>query len=77
MAQIHLSYYTGNNSYSEGEEVEQDILNYISSNGPEQYSSIFEKDDRWTVFYHLTDIRKSLLSWYPFDKQFGNMSRGK
>lgn len=68
MAQIHLSYYTGNNFYSEGEDVEQDILNYISSNGPEQYSSIFEKDDRWTVFYHMTDIRKALLSWYPFNK---------
>lgn len=68
MARIDLTYYTGNNSYTEGKQVEQDIFNYVSNKNPEQYASIFDEDDRWTVFYHLTDMRKALLSWYPFEE---------
>lgn len=66
MAQIHLAYYKGKDIYTEGKDVEQDILNYVTAHNETEYSEIIKSDDRWTVFYHLTDIRKALLSWYPF-----------
>lgn len=68
MAKLHLDYFTGKEQYSEGSLVEQDILQYVKTYPANEFSKIFEKDSRWTVFYHLTDIRKGLLAWYPFKK---------
>ena len=62
---INLQYYEGEDKYSGGS-AECRILQYIVDNEPEQYSDVFEKDDEWAVFYHLTQIRKNLLNWYGF-----------
>ena len=67
MAKIHLTYYKGEDNYTEGLEVERDILHYVIEHNESEYSDIIKNDNRWTVFYHLTDMRKALLSWYPFD----------
>lgn len=68
MANIFMEYYTGKEQYSEGNDVERDILKYIKNNKNNEYNNVFESDNRWTVFYHLTDIRRGLLEWYPFSK---------
>lgn len=67
MAKIHLTYYKGEDNYTEGLEVERDILHYVIEHNESEYSDIIKNDNRWTVFYHLTDMRKALLGWYPFD----------
>lgn len=69
MAKICMDYYTGKYEYSEGNDVEQDILNYVTKYKEIDYPKIIGNDSRWTVFYHLSDIRKALLSWYPFKKE--------
>lgn len=66
MANLINDYYKTKYKYSEGEKVEKDLYKYISDNV--NFDKIIKNDDRWTVFYHLTDIRKGILSWYPFDK---------
>lgn len=68
MAKLHWDYFTGEEQYSEGSAVEKDILNYVKTYPADEYSKIFENDSRWTVFYHLTDIRRALLAWYPFSE---------
>lgn len=64
---LNLKYYNGEDKYSDGD-VENDIIKYIEKNSNEEYESIFNKDIRWPVYYHLSPIRQNILSWYPFDK---------
>lgn len=49
------------------------LLAYIHKNAvkksiseSEDYSWVLESDKSWNIFYHLCDIRKSILSWYNF-----------
>ena len=68
MAKIIENFNKSKYTYSEGFDVEQDLYNYILNSKSNDYNTVFKKDKRWTVFYHLTDIRKGILAWYPFDK---------
>lgn len=42
------------------------ILEAIQSNQKEDYSGVLEKNHSWWIFYHLSDMRTSLLNWYDF-----------
>ena len=68
MAQLIKKYNKTKFQYSEGEQVEKDLYNYIKDRSSDEYEDILGEDDRWTVFYHLSDIRKGILTWYPFNK---------
>lgn len=46
--------------------LDQDIRNYIGQYKREEYDQAIANDDRWEVFFHLSDLRQSLLSWYEF-----------
>ena len=48
---------------------EEDILEYIKREETDHYEEIFKKDNRWEVFYHLSQMRTSLLNWYEFEKE--------
>ena len=65
---VTINYVNKNNKkiYTEGEKVEKDLYYYIKRK--KNYLDIISEDDRWTVFYHLTELRKGILSWYPFKK---------
>ncbi|MCR4637563.1 MAG: methyltransferase domain-containing protein [Butyrivibrio sp.] len=67
MADINYDYYDGNDYYSDGDEVENKILEYIDKHEPEDFEEIFAEDKNLPVFYHLSDTRQSLLNWYDFD----------
>ena len=60
---LDFSVYTGNDCYSDGS-VEDELLAIVKQ-GKEKEA--LEKDNRWPVFYHLSPMRKNLLSWYPFE----------
>lgn len=45
---------------------EQVIYNYISEHQGENYDDIISKDDKWEVFYHLSEMRRALFNWYDF-----------
>lgn len=62
---VNYDFYTGNDTYCDGE-VEKDIINYLKEYGENEYKTIFSKDISWPVFYHITPIRKNILNWYPF-----------
>ena len=47
--------------------VEQDICKYIAENKDETYDDVLEKEYRWKVFYHFSEMRTSILNWYNFD----------
>lgn len=49
-------------------DVENDILKYLQSNS-DCYDEMIRNDNRWEVFFHLTSLRTSLLSWYEFNPE--------
>ncbi|MGP1470732.1 MAG: class I SAM-dependent methyltransferase [Schwartzia sp. (in: firmicutes)] len=44
--------------------VEQDIDRYITAHPDGDFDEVLKEDDRWPVFYHLSDMRGGLLGWY-------------
>ena len=65
---LNLKWYQNEDKYSDGD-VENDIIKYIAQNEPENYTGVITEHFSWPVFYHLTNIRKNLLNWYPFEEQ--------
>lgn len=61
---FNLDFYKGSDLYSDGT-IEKEILDYTEKYGETEFDKIFENDIRWPVFYHLTEIRKNILNWYP------------
>ncbi|WP_019552550.1 class I SAM-dependent methyltransferase [Propionispira raffinosivorans] len=49
--------------------IDMDIRQYIETNKTDQYDEVIQKDPRWEVFYHLSDLRMGLFSWYDFTKE--------
>lgn len=61
---FNLDFYKGSDLYSDGN-IEKEILDYTEKYAESEFDKIFENDIRWPVFYHLTEIRKNILNWYP------------
>ena len=49
-------------------ETDQAIRAYIDNSKDGDYAGIISEDDRFPVFYHLSDLRTGLLSWYDFQQ---------
>jgi len=63
MATLHLKYWQGPDP---DDPEERDVKAYIESTPDGDFSRILQYDNRWKTFYHLTEMRKSLLNWYEF-----------
>lgn len=64
---FNLDFYKGEDKYSDGD-IEDVILNYTEKYSEENIDEIFKNDIRWPIFYHLTNIRKNIINWYPMKK---------
>lgn len=64
---FNLDFYKGEDLYSDGN-IEKEILDYTEKYHENEFDKIFENDIRWPIFYHLTDIRKNIINWYPMKK---------
>lgn len=42
------------------------IAQYIEAQSGDNYDDIISQDERWEVFYHLSEMRKALFNWYDF-----------
>ena len=45
-------------------QVDQDIDRFITAHADRNFDEVLEEEDRWPVFFHLTDLRAGLFSWY-------------
>ncbi|MCI8891887.1 MAG: class I SAM-dependent methyltransferase [Eubacterium sp.] len=45
------------------------IMQYIENRNNESFDEVIQKDNRWDIFYHLSEMRKALFSWYDFKEQ--------
>ena len=64
---LNLEFDKNTDKYSDGD-IENEILNYAQSYDDSNIEDVFKNDIRWPVFYHLTNIRKNIINWYPFKK---------
>ena len=64
---LNLDFDNNNDKYSDGD-IEEEILKYAENYSEENIEDVFKTDIRWPVFYHLTNIRKNIINWYPFKK---------
>ena len=62
---LNLKWYKNDDQYSDGD-IEEDIVRYIAQNKPEDYDQVICEHLDWAVYYHLTNVRRNLLNWYPF-----------
>ena len=62
---LNLEYYRGNDSGVESD-LENRILEMVKSG--KDLEEVLLNDNDGRLLYHLSDIRKNLLSWYTFDK---------
>lgn len=62
---LNLEYYRGNDSGVESD-LENRILDMVKSG--KDLEEVLLNDNDGRLLYHLSDIRKNLLSWYTFDK---------
>lgn len=58
------TYNSKNDIYSDGD-IENEILEIVKE-GKEK--EVLKEDNRWPILYHLSDVRKNILNWYPFEK---------
>lgn len=65
---FNLKYCNNDERYSDGN-IEDTIVDLLIEDNSEHYSDIIANNFNWPVYYHLTSVRKNLLSWYPFDKK--------
>lgn len=45
------------------------IVQYIENSNREYFHDIIAKDSRWDIFYHLSEMRKALFSWYDWKEK--------
>lgn len=68
MAVLHKEFYKNTGSGQQHIAVNQDIRKYIEQTPDRDFSDILSEDSRWQVFYHLSDMRTSVLNWYEWKK---------
>lgn len=50
-------------------EEEAEVYRIIETGSSENYMDALQEDNRWFLFYHLSDYRSAVLRWYPFKKE--------
>lgn len=63
MAELNFNYYSGEDLYSDGD-IEDEILRVVKKGLT--LEELPADKISYPVLYHLSDIRKNILNWYPF-----------
>lgn len=62
---LNYEYYDGIDSYSDGEDIEEKLLEICRLGKREE---ALHESGLWPVLYHLSDIRGNIIEWYPMDQ---------
>lgn len=64
--ELDYTFYKGKDYYSDGDEVEEALLNIVKDGGVEK---ALQDNDSWPILYHLSDMRENIVEWYPFESE--------
>lgn len=62
---LDLTYYTGNDEYSDGN-IEDELLEMVKNTDENEYVKLIAKDNRWPILYHLSKDRENILEGFCF-----------
>ncbi|NLE68387.1 MAG: class I SAM-dependent methyltransferase [Lentisphaerae bacterium] len=63
-ATLDMSCFNGSDGYSDGAEIEERLLEAVRAGKP---PSLEPGEFSWPLYYHLSQKRRLLLEWYPFE----------
>ena len=64
---LDYDYYSGVDLYSDGN-IEDEILSIVQNYGEEDYNRIIKDRKEWAILYHLSPIRKNIVSFLPIGR---------
>ncbi|MEK3790944.1 glycoside hydrolase family 99-like domain-containing protein [Paenibacillus sp. FSL R7-0204] len=64
MAKFNLQFYNNETNYTDGEIIEDKILDFVVNNKHNDLNG--QNNIDWPLFYHLSHLRENILNWYPF-----------
>ena len=64
---IDDTHYPGEDLYCDGV-IEDEILNIVKNNPPENFGRIIEEKKNWPILYHLSPLRENIVNWIPVQK---------
>ena len=64
---LDLSKYSGTDLYCDGD-VEDELLDIVKTHKQEEYPSVIAERLKWTILYHLSDLRENIVSWLRLKK---------
>jgi methyltransferase type 12 len=64
---INLDYYNGIDNYSDGEEIENELLEIVKTE--KDLEKVVGASAKWPIIYHLSKKRQNILEWYKFEKE--------
>lgn len=65
---LNLDFYSGEDSYSDGEDIENELLEIVKDYPQSDYNRIIFEKKSWPILYHLSDIRGNIVNWIDFEK---------
>lgn len=65
---LDKKYYPGVDLYCDGT-IEDEILEIVRNEKPENYRKIIEERASWPIFYHLSSLRENIVDWLPIQKE--------
>lgn len=66
--ELNFFFYNGVDSYTDGDLIENEILNIVKNTPKEKFEEIIFDKKKWPILYHLSDIRTNVLEWVPIKK---------
>ncbi|MBQ7833488.1 MAG: class I SAM-dependent methyltransferase, partial [Lachnospiraceae bacterium] len=64
---LDKKHYPGVDLYCDGT-IEDEILEIVQKEKPENYRKIIEERASWPIFYHLSSMRENIVDWLPIGK---------
>lgn len=65
---LDLTWYPGEDLYSDGAEEEQELLEIAENYTEEELNSVIAERKSWPVLYHFSHIRQNIVQWLPIKK---------
>lgn len=62
---INDTFYCGSDLYSDGDLIEEEMLDIARSG---EWEKELAKSNKWAILYHFSDIRGNIIDWYPINK---------
>lgn len=64
---LDKKYYPGVDLYCDGI-IEDEILDIVKNEKPDNYRKVIEERASWPIFYHLSSLRENIVDWLPIGK---------